>query len=472
MKFEFNKRYNTIALYSIIVFAICLLMIMIAFRIEIFTNAFSKIISVSSPIIWGFVIAYLLNPLMKKIENLLGKFINRKKPHKRLVRGLSVTICVGLLIAILAALIASIIPEIMTNIQSISDKVMDPQFLHHMELKIREVFDKLSEKTAFLGEDLMLNFENTEAMLLSILDQIEPNLQKIFSSDGFLANLTNGLMNVLNTIKNAALGVIVSIYLLYSKELFMAQGKKMICALFSPTAARRIFRFASNVNNKFIGYFTGVALDCTLMCIFTFIFMTIFKMPYAVLISLLLGLTNAIPIFGPYIGSIPSVVLMFLFMPEKALIFLIFVVAIQQIDGNIFAPKILGDQLGLSAFWILSAVFIGGGLFGLVGMIIASPMFAVIYSIASEFVNERLYEKGMPVKTKSYMQAFNPEETLYPDEAEIVSMEKAMLTHEEETETAPEQEQPAPQTNKELLPAERGKQRNPRTNHPKRKSGK
>lgn len=437
MKFNFNTRYNTIALYSIIVFAVCLLLIMFAFRIEIFTSAFSKIVSVSSPIIWGFVIAYLLNPLMKKVETLLGKIINRNKPHKAIVRGLSVAICVIFLIAALAALIATIIPEIITNIQTISEKVMDPEFLHQMELKIRDIFDTLSQKTAFLGKDLMLNFENTEAMLLSVLEQIEPNLQKVFSSDGLLANLTNGLMNILNTIKNALLGVVVSIYLLYSKEIFIAQAKKIICAVCTPTGAGRVFRFVSNVNKKFIGYFTGVALDCTLMGIITFVVMTIFNMPYALLISLLLALTNAIPIFGPYIGSIPSVLLMVLFSPEKAFIFLIFVVAIQQIDGNIIAPKILGDQLGLSAFWIMSAVFIGGGLFGLFGMIVASPMFAVIYSICSEFVNERLYEKGMPVKTKSYMQNFNPEETLYPNEAEIADMERAMLAVDEPSEEVP-----------------------------------
>lgn len=439
MKFNFNTRYNTIALYAIIVFAVCLLMIMVAFRIEIFTSAFSKIISVSSPIIWGFVIAYLLNPLMKQIEKLLGKAINRKKTHKGLVRGLSVGISVTLLIAALAALIATIIPEIIINIQTISDKVTDPEFLYQMELKIRSVFDILSEKTAFLGKDLTLNFENTEAMLLSILEKIEPNLQKLFSSNGLLANLTNGLMNVLNTIKNAFLGVIVSIYLLYSKEIFSAQAKKIVCAVCSPTGAGRVFRFVSNVNKKFIGYFTGVALDCALMGFITFIVMKICSMPYALLISLLLALTNAIPIFGPYIGSIPSILLMFLFSPEKAFIFLIFVVAIQQIDGNIIAPKILGDQLGLSAFWIMSAVFIGGGLFGLFGMIVASPMFAVIYTICSEFVNERLYEKGMPVKTKSYMQNFDPEETLYPNEAEIADMEKAILADEKIADEAPQE---------------------------------
>ncbi len=403
MKFHFNSRYNTIAAYAIIVFSICLLLIMVAFRIEIFTTAFSKIISVSSPIIWGFVIAYLLNPLVKTFEKLIGKVVNRKKSHQKIVRGLSVGICVLLLISVLAALIASIIPEIITNIQSISDKIQDPDFLHQMELKIRSVFDTLSEKTAFLGKDLMLNFENTETMLLGIIERIELNMDKVFSQDGVLANLTNGLMSVLNGIKNAFLGVIVSIYLLYSKEVFLAQSRKLVCALFSPEAAKKVFRFVSNVNKKFIGYFTGVAVDCMLIGVISFIFLQITGMPYALLISLVLALTNAIPIFGPYIGSIPSFLLVLLFSPSKALIFLIFVIVLQQIDGNIIAPKILGDQLGLSAFWIMSAVFIGGGLFGLFGMIVASPMFAVIYSICSEFVSERLDEKGMSVETSDYM---------------------------------------------------------------------
>ncbi len=420
MKFQFNSKYNTIALYAIIVFAICLLMIMVAFRIEIFTSAFSKIISVSSPIIWGFVIAYLLNPMMKFFERLIGKAINRKKEHKAIVRGLSVGISILLLLSILAALIASVIPEVIANIQSISDIILDPEFLHRMELKIRSIFDSLSDKTAFLGIDLSLNFENTEAMLLSLLEQIAPDLKKLFSSDGLLASLTNGLMSLLNGIKNAFLGVIVSIYLLFSKEVFIAQARKIVCAICAPPTARKVFRFVSNVNKKFIGYFTGVAVDCTLIGIISFIFMQLTGMPYALLISCILALTNAIPIFGPYIGSIPSFLLVLLFSPEKALIFLIFVIVLQQVDGNIIAPKILGDQLGLSAFWIMSAVFIGGGLFGLFGMIVASPMFAVIYSICSEVVNIRLYEKGMPVKTKTYMQNFNPEETLYPVNSDLL----------------------------------------------------
>ncbi|MBR6617541.1 MAG: AI-2E family transporter [Oscillospiraceae bacterium] len=423
MKFQFNSKYNTIAAYAVIVFAICLLLVMVAFRIEIFSTAFSKIIGVSSPIIWGFVIAYLLNPLVKKCEILLGKVINRKKEHKHLVRGLSVGICVLLLLSALAALIATIIPEIITNIQSISERVQDPEFLHQMELKIRSVFDLISEKTAFLGKDILPSFENLEVMLLGMLERFELNLDKLFSQDGLLANLTNGLMSVLNAVKNAFLGVIVSIYLLYSKEIFLAQSRKLVCAVCSASMAKRVFKFVSNVNKKFIGYFTGVALDCTLIGIVSFIFLQVTGMPYALLISVVLALTNAIPIFGPYIGSIPSFLLVLLFSPGKALIFLIFVIVLQQIDGNIIAPKILGDQLGLSAFWIMSAVFIGGGLFGLFGMIIASPMFAVIYSICSEFVSVRLEAKGIPADTASYMEPVGSDKPKKPEQTAPESVE-------------------------------------------------
>ncbi len=407
MKIHFNSRYNTIAVYAIIVFAVCLLLILFAFKFEIFSAFFSKIIGICSPIIWGFVIAYLLNPLVMRLEGIFGKLINRKKEHKHIVRALSVGISIILLLAALAGLIASIIPEVISNIQSISDVIRDPNFIRQIEQKIRTLFDTLSDKMAFLGNQLPISFENTESFLLSTLEQLELSSDKIFSKDGLLASLTNGLMSVLNGVKNAFLGIIISIYLLYSKEVFLAQGRKFVCALFQPTAAQHVFHFLSNVNKKFISYFTGVAIDCTLMGVITFIFMSIMDMPYAILISMLLALTNAIPIFGPFIGSIPAVALMLLFSPGKALIFLIFIVVIQQVDGNIIAPKILGDQLGLSAFWIMTAVFIGGGLFGFVGMIIASPMFAVIYSLCSEFVSERLDAKGMPSVTAAYMQPVN-----------------------------------------------------------------
>lgn len=401
--FNFNRRYNTIAAYAVIIFGVCLLLCVIAFRIEIIQSIFSKILAVSAPILWGMVIAYLLNPLMKFFEKWLGKLINRKKPHRRVVRGLSVALSVILLAGIFVSIIASVIPEIVSNIQNIGEKFQDPQFLNSLELQVRSIFANLSEKTSFLAEPLKLNFDNLESFLLSILDKLEISSNKIFSKDGVFSSFTSGLMNALDTMTNVFLGLIVSVYLLSSKERFQAQGKKFIRAFFNKGQEKKIVDVATRVNHKFIGYFSGVALDCAIIGILTFLFMMLLRMPYALLISVILALTNAIPIFGPYIGSIPSFLLLLLFSPTKAIVFLLFAIILQQIDGNIIAPKILGDQLGLSGFWIMCAVFIGGGLFGIVGMVVASPTFAVIYSICSELTMDRLKDKGEPYETDDYL---------------------------------------------------------------------
>ncbi len=405
MKLRFNSRYTTIAVYTVLVFAACLMLVIIAFRFELIRSVLSKVMDVSSPIIWGFVIAYLINPLVKRFENLFGRLLNRKKPHRQLVRGLSVACSILLLMALLIGLIAAIIPEVIQNIQSIAESIQDPAFIQGMKTGVEDWIGKLTNQTALLRRYFDLDFADFQEMLLNIVSQIELNIGKLFEKDGLLANVTSGFMAVFSAIKNAFLGVVVSIYLLYSKERFIAQSKKLVCALWKPETSRHIFHFVKNVNHKFIHYFTGVALDCSLIGVVVFLFMTVTRMPYAPLISVLLALTNAIPIFGPFIGGIPSVLLLMLFSPIRGIIFGIFILVLQQIDGNIIAPKILGDQLGLSGFWIMAAVFIGGGLFGFIGMIVASPVFAVIYSICSEFVCERLEMRGLPVQTDSYMAA-------------------------------------------------------------------
>ncbi len=402
MKIRFHARYNTIALYVLIVFVICLLLLMLAFRIDIVSSAFSRIIRVSSPVIWGLVIAYLLNPLMKRTERLLDQLLNQNGRHARLVRGLSVFASILLLLLVLGGLIAAIIPEMIRNIEAIGEMFQDPAFFTEIEWSIHSFFLSLTEKAASAGDGRPIDFDSTESMLLHLLNRVSASLTALFSTDGFLTGITNGLMHVFSSLKNAFLGVILSAYLLCSKERFLAQARKLVCALCPETQSKRLFHFLSGVNRKFICYFTGVALDCLLIGVITFLFMSVTDMPYAILISVLLALTNAIPIFGPFIGSAPAALLIFLFSPGKALMFLIFVIILQQIDGNLIAPRILGDQLGLSGFWIMSAVIIGGGLFGFTGMLLAAPLFAVLYSLLSSYVTVRLEERCLPTETKAY----------------------------------------------------------------------
>ncbi len=429
MKLQFNRRYTTIAVYVVLVFAACLLLVIAAFRLELIRAVFSKCIAVTSPILWGFVIAYLLNPLMKRIEGLFAKMLCRKKKRRKLVRSLSVAASMILLLSVVAGLIAAIIPEVIQNIQSIGEAVQDPGFIAGLKQEAETLITDFSGKAGFFQKYLHLDGTDLQEILFNLISQFELNIGKIFAKDGFIAGLTSGFMSVLNGIKNVFLGMIISIYLLYSKEKFLAQSKKFICAVCAPESAHKIFRFVGRVNRNFIHYFTGVAFDCTLIGVVTFLFMTIVKLPYAPLISVLLALTNAIPIFGPFIGGIPSVLLLLLFSPIKALIFMVFIIILQQIDGNIIAPKILGDQLGLSAFWVMAAVFIGGGLFGFVGMIIASPVFAVIYSICSDYVCDRLEAKGLPVATASYLQEESmPQSDTMPQKEEEPETHNASAT--------------------------------------------
>jgi predicted PurR-regulated permease PerM len=197
--------------------------------------------------------------------------------------------------------------------------------------------------------------------------------------------------------------LIISIYVLIDKERFFALGKKIVYSLFSKTGAMEILKLfyrSNNIFNRFIG---GKILDAFIIGIITFIVLTIFKMPYAVLISFTVGITNVIPFFGPFLGAIPSFIIIFFVSPIKALWFLLIILIIQQTDANLIEPKILGDSLGISAFWILFSILVMGKAFGIVGMIIGVPLFTIIYSIIKDIIEERLKKKDMPTETSHYL---------------------------------------------------------------------
>ena len=208
---------------------------------------------------------------------------------------------------------------------------------------------------------------------------------------------------IFSSIWNIVLGIVVSIYLLTDKEKFFALSRKITISLFSEKRADRIFELTERTDSIFGKFITGKILDSFIIAIMTFITMTIFKIPYTVLISFIIGLTNIIPFFGPFIGAIPATILILFVSPIKALWFIIIIIVIQQIDGNIIGPKILGDRLGISAFWILFSLLIGGKLFGFIGLIIGVPLFVFIYSIIKDIIESRLKKKGLPYESDEYM---------------------------------------------------------------------
>lgn len=188
------------------------------------------------------------------------------------------------------------------------------------------------------------------------------------------------------------------------KEHFCAQAKRLLYTIFSEKYANRILSFGKDMNWSFAKFFSGKIVDSVIVAIITFIVLSIANIPYTALISVLVGVTNIIPFFGPYIGAIPSAVLVFLASPFKGLIFLVIIIIIQQLDGNVIGPKIIGESVGLESFWILFSILVFGAMFGLLGMICAVPVFSVLYRTIKRWSHQRLEKKGLPSETDAYLR--------------------------------------------------------------------
>ena len=217
-----------------------------------------------------------------------------------------------------------------------------------------------------------------------------------------MSNLTSGVINIVNEVMNVLIGIIVSVYVLFSKEKFNAQAKKAVYALMTPPHANLTLHIVTKSNQIFGGFMIGKVIDSMIIGVLCYIGTAILKMPYALLVSVIVGVTNVIPFFGPYIGAIPCIILIGLADPLKGLYFAIFILLLQQLDGNVIGPKILGDSTGLSAFWVIFSILLGGGIFGFIGMVMGVPTFAVIYYIVEMLINYKLEKRNLPTRTQCY----------------------------------------------------------------------
>ena len=246
------------------------------------------------------------------------------------------------------------------------------------------------------------------AVLKTIVNEGTDMFQKWLRTDllnivnEWMSTLTVGVINVFSELFDLLIGVIVSIYVLFSKETFMRQSKKAVYAFLSPHNANLILHFTQKSNEIFGGFIIGKLIDSVIIGVLCFVGLSLLKMPYTLLVSVIVGATNVIPFFGPYIGAIPSAILILLEDPVKGIYFIIFILILQQIDGNLIGPKILGNSTGLTAFWVVFAILLGGGLFGFVGMLLGVPTFAVIYYIIQMLVNNRLEKKELPIESDCY----------------------------------------------------------------------
>lgn len=381
------------------IFAVICLSILFFFflyRIDTIVNIIGGIIKIFMPIIYGLVIAYILNPIIKLLENkvfskVLTKTNLEKEQVKKHSRTYSIITASVIFFVVLYLLISYIIPEIIASIQILIGNV--PNYINNIEEWLKGTLANNPD----VSTQILNNYEDMSQHILNILnDSIMPSVNNI------IVNLSNGVVGVFKFLYNFIIGFIISIYLLSGKEGYLSQTKMTLYSVFKVKTVNIILAKARYINDVFGKYMMGVLLDCCAIGSIMFLFGIIFQMPYALLIAVICAITNAIPYFGPYIGGIPSGLLILLVSPPKAIIFAIFVVILQQFDGMYLAPKIIGDKTGLKSFWVLCAILICGGFFGFIGLLIGVPIFAILYKFARDYITGRLKNKKLSNNTKKY----------------------------------------------------------------------
>lgn len=391
------RPYLAIALTAVLVICLCIVFFFLIYRYNGFAAGWKKLTAILQPIIIGIVIAYLINPIMVFFEKHLMRWIEpkmkKKAKAKKLCRGIATLGALAVFILIIVVLLVMLVPQLVESIQGVATTL--PSEVQHLIDKTNKYLSSDSEAANFVEDTLIYatNYIKDWAM-----NDLLPK------SNTYLTSITTGLINVFKVLLNIIVGLIVSVYLLFSKETFIGQFKKLNYALFKPKKANIVIQTARKSNEIFGGFISGKILDSMIIGIICYIVLLIMKMPYPVLVSVIVGVTNIIPFFGPFIGAVPSFIIIVLANPIQGLYFLIFVVILQQVDGNIIGPNILGDSTGLSPFWVIFAIMVGGGLFGFAGMLLGVPTFAVIYYIMQEILRYFLRKRDLPQDSSQYIE--------------------------------------------------------------------
>ncbi|MCI8464923.1 MAG: AI-2E family transporter [Lachnospiraceae bacterium] len=385
---EGMKRYASMGLTAFCVIAASILFFLLLYKYETVIKAIKTVLRILEPIVFGFIIAYLMFPVVKFFEKYLTKgfkqVIKQEKKAVNLSKGLSILLALVFWIAVITVLAVMVIPELYTNISSMIATL--PGQIRHTSAEIMEFMQQE-------GMDSDIVRDLTDKALTFFNNWVQTDFFK--DMNVLFGHLTTGVISFFSTTFNIIIGIIVAIYVLNGRKTFKRQAKQMIYAAFSEKHAKILIDTLKESNQVFGGFIAGKLVDSLIIGILCFIVLYILQMPYTVLVSVIVGVTNIIPFFGPYLGAIPSAILILLANPAKGLIFILFILILQQIDGNIIGPKILGESTGLSAFWVVFSILFFGGLFGIVGMLIGVPLFAVIYRIISRIVDYRLRKKGL-----------------------------------------------------------------------------
>lgn len=352
-------------------------------------NAICLVASIMTPFVIGFLFAYILNFPYKFFYNKAFKFLKGKKPFLENMRKPLAIICTyASVVAVLGFLIAILVPQIADNIASLVERV--PAY-------IDSIYKWLASMAEWLNHNYNANID-IDASFAQLGQEIVKNLNgatianmsKNFLFDTLMPMITSTTAGIYNFV----MGIVISVYFLSAKEMLCRQVKRMAVAFIPIKYLPKVYEVVDITDTKCGRFLVGDIIDAAFIGVLVFITMSIFQLPYAALIAVLIGVTNIIPFFGPFIGAIPSAIILFLESPWDMLIFIAIVFVIQQLDGNLFKPKIIGSQVGLSSFWVLFSVIVGGSLFGMVGFILGTPIYAVIYTLIGKRVKNAIDNKG------------------------------------------------------------------------------
>ncbi len=391
-----GKNERAVTLRVLVIFAVCFAILTIILNIDAVGNVFRKFVGILSPVFIGIMIAYILNPICKWLSGSFMKLYKKRgkvAPEKAETRsrGFAVLISMFLLLAVIIALLFLIIPEFVENLQKFINRAPD---------LLKQVYAWLEEKHQ--ADDSVLS--TISGNLLQFLQTLTDRINNWLAGDvtALINTVGNGVIGVVSFLFDILIAFIICAYALLEKKSFIAQSKKMIFAIFKPERANDILKTARYGNDVFGKYIIGKLLTSTLVGVLTFLFMSLLNMPYSLLASVIVAVTNVIPFFGPFIGGIPTAFIILITDFKQGVIYIIFLLVLQQIEGNILEPMIMEDRTGVSKFWVTFALLLFGGMFGIMGMILSLPLFAVIYYVAKVYVERKLAARDLPVPSSEY----------------------------------------------------------------------
>lgn len=382
MKLEKNNRYFTISVYVLLCSLIVIVFASVCYHFNAILTVIGTVFGILKPIIYAAIMAFVFYPIERFISLRIFAFTERKKPHPILRKVLSLVLTYLIILALIVASFSVIFPQVGESYEILAAKA--PDYLRTAQKWVDSQFSRLGVSV------------NVSGLVKAMLGDFSAFIGAI------IPHISEFIGTFITEVKNIFLGLIISVYFLASRRRIIGIIKKISSAVIPPKAYQRLTGIGDIANRIFVEFIDGKLLNSLFIYCICFICMSILRLPYATLVSVIYSVTNLIPFVGPFIGAIPSAFIIFITSPIKALWFIIMITVIQQIDANFIEPKIVGNRTGLPVLYVVISVIAMGGLFGITGLFVCVPTFAVIYSLVREWAERRLAVKGLPTETAAY----------------------------------------------------------------------